>query len=44
MLLFTFFILFVRVAPLTGHVADRLANVVSTDIIPVLLPEPLYKK
>ena len=34
MLLFTYFILFVSVAPLTGHVADGLANVVSTVIIP----------
>ena len=45
MLLFTYFILFVRVpAPLTGRVADGLANVVSTVIIPLFLPQPLYKK
>ena len=45
MLLFTYFILFVRVpAPLTGRVADGLANVVSTEIIPLFLPQPLYKK
>ena len=37
MLLFTYFILFVRVpAPLTGRVADGLANVVSTVIIPLV--------
>ena len=35
MLLFTYFILFVSVAPLTGRVADGLANVVSTEIIPL---------
>ena len=39
MLLFTYFILFVSVAPLTGHVADGLANVVSTVIIPEFLPQ-----
>ena len=44
MLLFTHFILFVSVAPLTGRVADGLANVVSTEIIPLFLPQPLYKK
>ena len=44
MLLFTYFILFVSVAPLTGRVADGLANVVSTEIIPFFLPQPLYKK
>ena len=44
MLLFTYFILFVSVAPLTGRVADGLANVVSTEIIPLFLPQPLYKK
>ena len=44
MLLFTHFILFVRVAPLIGRVADGLANVVSTEIIPLFLPQPLYKK
>ena len=45
MLLFTYFILFVRVpAPLTGRVADGLADVVSTEIIPLFLPQPLYKK
>jgi len=31
--------LFVRVAPLTGRVADGLANVVSTEIIPLFLPQ-----
>ena len=40
----THFILFVRVAPLTGRVADGLANIVSTVIIPGFLPQPLYKK
>ena len=40
----THFILFFSVAPLTGMVADGLANVVSTVIIPGLLPQPLYKK
>ena len=44
MLLFTYFILFVSVAPLTGRVADGLADVVSTVIIPGFLPQPLYKK
>ena len=44
MLLFTYFILFVSVAPLTGRVADGLANVVSTEIIPLFLPQTLYKK
>ena len=43
-LLLTHFILFVRVAPLTGRVAERVANVVSTEIIPLFLPQPLYKK
>ena len=43
-LLLTHFILFVRVAPLTGRVANGLANVVSTVIIPGFLPQPLYKK
>ena len=33
-LLLTHFKLFVKVAPLTGRVADGLANVVSTIIIP----------
>ena len=44
MLLFMYFILFVSVAPLTGRVADGLADVVSTVIIPLFLPQPLYKK
>ena len=45
MLLFTYYILFVRVpAPLTGRVADGLADVVSIEIIPLFLPQPLYKK
>ena len=45
MLLFTYFILFVRVpSPLTGRVADGLVDVVSTEIIPLFLPQPLYKK
>ena len=43
-LLLTHFILFFSGAPLTGMVADGLANVVSTVIIPGLLPQPLYKK
>ena len=43
-LLFTHFILFVRVALLTGRVADGLANIVSTVIIPGFLPQLLYKK
>ena len=43
-LLFTHFILFVRVAPLTGRVADELANVVSIEIIPGFLTQQLYKK
>ena len=40
----THFILFVRVPSFTGRVADGLANVVSTVIIPGFLPQPLYKK
>ena len=44
MLLFTYIILFVSVAPLIGRVADGLANVVSTEIIPLFLPQPLYKE
>ena len=43
-LLLTHLILFFRVAPLTGRVADELANVVSTVIIPGFLQQPLYKK
>ena len=43
-LLLTHFILFASVAPLTGRVADGLADVVSTEIIPLFLPQPLYKK
>ena len=31
-------------APLTGRVADGLADVVSTEITPGFLPQPLYKK
>ena len=43
-LLCTHFILFVRVALLTGRVADGLANIISTVMIPGFLPQPLYKK
>ena len=41
--LLTHFILLFRVAPLTGGVVDELANVVSTQILPGYLPQPLYK-
>jgi len=43
-LLLTHLKLLFRVAPLTGRVADGLANVISTEIIPGFLPQPLYKK
>ena len=36
--------MFSRVAPLTGRVADELANVVSTIIIPGFLPLALFEK
>ena len=43
-LLLTHFILFVRVPSFIGRVADGLANVVSTVIIPGFLPQALYEK
>ena len=43
-LLFTYFILFFRVASLRGRVVDELAHIVSTEIIPLFLPQALYKK
>ena len=43
-LLFTYLILFFKVAPPRDRVVDELANVVSTEIIPGFLPQALYEK